>query len=92
MTQLLQAHLPEAANSADGRNSGQETEYLLKLVASLEACNMALLNKFNQAERELAVLRQSSEISLPGTEQAGHHNQTFGWERKLTRTQWRQPT
>lgn len=84
MNQLLQTHSPET-------DAGQEMECLLKLVAQLESCNMALLNKLNQAEKELATLRQSSGESLPEpeTKQAGHHGQSYGWERKLTRTQWR---
>ena len=78
--------LEEPGRSPD-RN--QETEYLLKLVASLEACNMALLNKLNQAERELAALRQTPAHTLLQAEPAANPEQPFGWERKLTRTQWR---
>ena len=77
----------EEHGSSPGEN--QETEHLLKLVASLEACNMALLNKLNQAERELAALRQTPAHTLLQAEPAANPEQSFGWERKLTRTQWR---
>jgi len=81
---------PAQTNSSEtSTNTGQEVEQFLKLVASLEACNMALLNKLNQAERELAMLAGAPKASLPETKHGGHGGQAYGWERKLTRTQWR---
>ena len=95
MTQPAQTKALATADDAElkgSRNSpgqGSETEYLLKLVAELESCNMALLGKLNQAEKELAALRQLPARTLPGTESTANLEQSFGWERKLTRTQWR---
>lgn len=80
--------LGELRNSLD-RDAGRETEYLLKLVASLESCNTALLIKLNQAERELVARRQSSVQTLPEMEPINGSEQSYGWERKLTRTRWR---
>jgi len=80
--------LNEPRNSLD-QNAEHETEHLLKFIASLESCNTALLNKLNQTERELAALRKSAAQTLPGTELTDDPEQSYGWERKLTRIQWR---
>ena len=50
---------------------------------------MALLNKLNRTERELAMLAGAPKASLPETKHDGRGGQAYGWERKLTRTQWR---
>lgn len=95
MTRLSQTNASKtdaSANELSGsheQNTSQEVEYLLKLVASLEACNMALLSKLTQVERELATLKESTKASAPETDRAGHHHQAYGWERKLARKQWR---
>ncbi len=75
----------EPRNSPD-QNTEERTEHFLQLIASLESCNAALCNKLAQVEWELATLRKPA---LPETELAGHHEQSYGWERKLTRTGWR---
>lgn len=80
--------LNEPRNSLD-RNVEEGTEHLLKLIASLEACNAALLNQLVQTQKELTALRQLPANALPGTELADHHEQSCGWERKLTRLGWR---
>lgn len=87
--QALSLSAPDEACGHHGQSARQEIEYLLKLVAHLEACNMVLLNKLNQAERELAMLAALPKTSLPEMKYAGHGEQAYGWERKLTRTQWR---
>ena len=79
----------ELSEPCDPSNQNTEPEYLLKLVASLESCNTALFNKLNQAERELATLKKSIVQALPKTEPTGNQKQSFCWERKLTRTQWK---
>ena len=65
--------------------------YLLKLIASLESCNTALLSKLNQAEKELAELRKPAAHVLPRTASTDDLLQTYGWERKLTRMGWKPP-
>ena len=70
-----------------GRNTKEETEYLLKLVASLESCNTALFNKLAQTQRELDALKNPP--AHTGTEPTGNTKQSYGWERKLTRAGWR---
>ena len=77
----------EPCNSLD-QNAEHETRYLLKLIASLEACNKALLNKLDQAQMNLATLRQSQ--VLQGMEPTGEPEQLHTWERKL-RMGWRPP-
>ena len=79
---------PIQPHHSPAQNAGLETEYLLKLVASLESCNMALLNKLNHAEKELAALRQSPTDTLKKTESTYNPEQSYGWERKLTRLKW----
>ena len=82
---------PNEFGDFSGQNAGEGTEYLLKLVASLEACNTALLNKLNQTERELSVLRQAPAQMLPKAKSNDDAGQSYGWERKLTRMGWRPP-
>lgn len=83
-----ETELNEPRNSL-GLNVEEGTEHLLKLIASLEACNAALFNKLVQTQKELAALRQLPANALPGMELADHHEQSCGWERKLTRMGWR---
>ena len=78
----------EAPISANDLDCGQQIEHLLKRIASLESCNMALLNKLNHAEKELAALRQSPTDTLKKTESTYNPEQSYGWERKLTRLKW----
>lgn len=70
-------------------STGQPTERLLKLIASLESYNAALCDKLAQAEMDLAALKQRFVFNLPCTESQACAGQSCGWERKLTRMQWR---
>lgn len=69
--------------------AGQKTECLLQRIAFLEFSNIALLNKLNFAQRELDALRLVPAATLPIMEPSAVSAQTYGWERKLTRTGWR---
>ena len=75
--------------SSPGQHVGQETECLLKRIASLESSNSALLNKLNFAQKEFDALRLTPAKILPIVESSAGLAQTYGWERKLTRTGWR---
>lgn len=71
------------------QNAGEGMESLLKLVASLESCNTALLDRLNHAERELYALKNPA--AAPTAEATAGTGQLYGWERKLTRSGWRPP-
>lgn len=84
------AELNEPRNSLD-QNAEEGTEYLLKLIASLESCNAALFNKLARVEGELAALMKPPAHTLPRTGSADDPEQLYGYSRKLTRMGWRPP-
>jgi len=70
-------------------NIEQETGQLTKLIASLESYNATLCSKLAQAEIELAALKQRLVFNSPDAGSQAYAVQSCGWERKLTRMQWR---
>lgn len=70
-------------------NAGRKIEHILELIVSLKSCHAALNDRLAQARMEFAALKQYPPPTLIGAGPGAFGKQSYGWERKLTRRQWR---